>query len=180
MNEEWRPIPGWPEYEAGSLGSIRRVGGEPRKPSPGRFGHLGLVLYRDGEKPKKQWVHRLVCAAFHGEPPRSDMQAAHRNGNPKDNRPENLRWATPVENAADKKAHGTENFGSRNGRSVLTDAEVSEIRALAAGLPKSSGGVRLRKGSIDPIAQRYGVTKACIAQIIHGHRWPNTKQAEKA
>lgn len=168
---EWRSIPGWHPYEASDEGEIRRVGGSPRSATPGEFGHLGLVLYLPGRKPKKAWVHRLVCAAFHGEPPFPDAEAAHGNGISSDNVPMNLRWTTKTENEADKKLHGTDNAGKRNGMAVLNQRQADEIRAMASQLPRSPGGARLKKGSLPLLADKYGVTTSCIRQVIAGTRW---------
>jgi HNH endonuclease len=168
---EWRSIPGWPDYEASSLGDIRRIGGQIRRPAVGKYGHLGLVLYSSVEKPKKQWVHRLVCAAFHGAPPFPGAQAAHWNGRPDDNKPENLRWATAIDNEADKKLHGTDNGGARNGMAVLAQSDVDNIRAIIPSLPRSSGGKRIKKGSLALIAKQYGVTASCVRLVISGATW---------
>lgn len=174
--EIWRPAPGHPHYEVSDLGRVRRVGGRPRATCAGEFGHRGLVVYEPHRKPSKVWVHRLVCEAFHGSAPTDGMHAAHGNGNPADNRAVNLRWATPTENAADKKLHGTEIFGERNGRSILTRDQVAEIRDMAASLPRSSGGRRIKKGSIGEISRLFGVSDACIRQVISGTRWKENEE----
>jgi hypothetical protein len=45
-------------------------------------------------------VHRLVCIAFHGEEGyRQGLYVDHINTIRHDNRAENLRWVTPLENA---------------------------------------------------------------------------------
>lgn len=44
-------------------------------------------------------VHRIVCTAFHGEAPTPQHIVDHINTNRQDNRPENLRWLTKLENA---------------------------------------------------------------------------------
>jgi hypothetical protein len=41
------------------------------------------------------------------------MECRHRNGNPTDNRPENLAWGTPTQNALDKILHGTHHLAAR-------------------------------------------------------------------
>ncbi|PPS62678.1 NUMOD4 motif-containing HNH endonuclease [Pseudomonas sp. BRM28] len=100
-SERWAPIPGYPGYEASSLGRIRSfirtrvVGGvrQPRilKQKPNKDGYLLACVTR-----KHRTVHRLVAMAFLGE---SDLpQVNHLNGIKADNRIENLEWCTISEN----------------------------------------------------------------------------------
>lgn len=44
-------------------------------------------------------VHRIVAIAFHGEPPTPQHIVDHIDTNRQNNRPENLRWVTKLENA---------------------------------------------------------------------------------
>ncbi|MFG1501100.1 HNH endonuclease signature motif containing protein [Halobacteriovorax sp. XZX-3] len=44
-------------------------------------------------------VHRIVATAFHGVPPQDDYIVDHIDTNCRNNRPENLRWITRLENA---------------------------------------------------------------------------------
>ncbi len=44
-------------------------------------------------------VHRIVCVAFHGSPPTDQHVVDHIDTNRANNRPENLRWLTRLENA---------------------------------------------------------------------------------
>lgn len=43
-------------------------------------------------------IHRIVATAFHGAAPSKDHIVDHKNTNKQDNRPENLRWITKLEN----------------------------------------------------------------------------------
>lgn len=43
-------------------------------------------------------VHRIVATAFHGEPPTKEHVVDHIDTNRQNNRPENLRWVTRLEN----------------------------------------------------------------------------------
>ena len=44
-------------------------------------------------------VHQVVCTAFHGPEPQPHMVVDHKDTNRSNNRPENLRWLTRIENA---------------------------------------------------------------------------------
>ncbi len=44
-------------------------------------------------------VHRIVATAFHGSPPTAEHVVDHIDTNRRNNRPENLRWLTRLENA---------------------------------------------------------------------------------
>ena len=71
--------------------------------------------------------HRLICAAFHGEPPSISSQARHLNGNKLDNRPANLKWGSVLDNQL------------RDGKASnkLDPGKVLEIRKqLMAGVPR--------------------------------------------
>ena len=80
---EWRVIPSCPDYEASADGQIRRrPAGRPLAQHPGnKYGHLKAALWIGG-RVQQRWVHRLVCEAFHGEPPSADHEVAHGDGKP--------------------------------------------------------------------------------------------------
>lgn len=67
------------------------------RPHVNHSGYLKVGLNRDG-RTLNRFVHRLVCAAFHGEPPDESYQVDHINADHRDNRAENLRWVTGDEN----------------------------------------------------------------------------------
>lgn len=72
-------------------------------------------------------VHVAVCEAFHGSRPEGH-EVAHDNGDPGDNRSENLAWKTRSQNAMDRVRHGTDNRGERNHWTKVSDQDVREIR----------------------------------------------------
>lgn len=59
-----------------------------------RTEHRFVFVYR-GHTYK---VARLVCEAFHGQPPVDRPVCMHLDENPANNRPDNLRWGTQKEN----------------------------------------------------------------------------------
>lgn len=127
-NESWKDIPGWEGYyQASTQGRIRSMDRTVKHPRFGTVnrkgkvlsasplnadGYLGVGLNRDGVK-KKCSVHRLILETFIGPCP-SGHEACHNNGDPTDNRLENLRWGTHSSNMLDQIAHGTNHWASRD------------------------------------------------------------------
>ncbi|WP_010545222.1 NUMOD4 motif-containing HNH endonuclease [Sphingomonas elodea] len=176
MAEIWRPVPGWEGYyEASSEGRVRSLDREVRfrnsrgtevrrvlkgrvlKPhkNEGRGGYLSINLSVDGVINHRE-VHTLVCAAFHGPRP-GGMQAAHRDGNPSNCRSDNLRWATPSENALDRVDHGTMQCGERHYAAKLTADAVAGIKASNLSLAR--------------LADEYGVAPQTISKVRTGRAW---------
>jgi hypothetical protein len=112
--ENWKPVAGYEGiYAVSDHGRIKRVrafknGSVGRFLRPGacdRCGHLLVCCCSRGRKRTTQ-VHRLVLAAFVGPCP-DGMECRHLDGNPANNRIENLCWGTRAENNADRVRHGT-------------------------------------------------------------------------
>lgn len=179
--ELWRAVPGWEGlYEASSSGRVRSVSrlvtfqnrrgtnvtrwltGRVMRPSANRHGYLGLMLSSPGEAAAHREVQTLVCAAFHG--PRPDgMQAAHNNGDPSDNRPSNLRWATPSQNAADKARHGTLCSGEKHYAARLTEDAVRVIRHSPEA-PRD-------------IAAQFGISIQSVSKIRRHQAWKHVGES---
>jgi hypothetical protein len=119
-DEQWRPIPGWPAYEASDLGRVRSVDrsvaysdGRVRH-WPGRIltttvdsrsGRNQVVLARAGRK-RTYRVYKLVMAAFVGPCP-PGMQVCHGDGDCTNDALFNLRYGTNGSNQRDAVRHGT-------------------------------------------------------------------------
>lgn len=102
---------------------------------------------------------RYVCEATYGPAPSPRHHAAHNCGNAWCVNPRHLRWATPVENNADKLSHGTHNKGERHGNAKLTNDQVRAIRAMDGTEPHSA------------IASRFGVSQTMVSRIIRRDGW---------
>lgn len=92
-DETWTVIPTHPTYEASSLGKIRNstTGALVRQ-------HINQgYCYAIVDK-RSRPVHRLVCRAFHGNPPDEKYVPDHLDDDKINNRPENLEWVTRAEN----------------------------------------------------------------------------------
>ena len=117
--EEWKVIPGYEGlYEASSEGRIRTANGKVTssarfpyrvwrqrilKPKTewrkcGKYYDERVSLWKDGVR-KDFLVARLVAMAF-AEVPYDGLTVNHINGNPMDNRAENLEWVTLADNIA--------------------------------------------------------------------------------
>ena len=157
------PIPDWPAYYAASDGhvwSTKSGTGRQMLGSRHNNGYRTVKLRREGEA-KRYYVHRLICAAFHGSPPTDKHEAAHADGSRDNNEPNNLRWATHAENQADKSGHGTLSRGEQNGCAKLTAEQVREIRALWP----------TWEGTQAALGERYGVGGVAICDIVNWRRW---------
>lgn len=159
-----RPIPSASGYFADANGHVYASCGRRLSASVVR-GYLRVSIKR-----KSRYVSRLVCEAFHGPKPTLIHQAAHNDGVRTNNRPDNLRWATPQENSDDKKLHGTELRGERNGNARLTSANVLEIRAIYAA---SMGHRYVKRGTRENLAARFSVGISAIKDIVAGRSWPH-------
>jgi hypothetical protein len=162
--ENWKPLPGFNAYEVSDLGNVRRVSSgkgtramRHLKPSVDHGGRMVFNARKDGKT--QQWkVHRAVMLAFKGECP-SGREVAHLDGNQKNNRLENLMYATPVENNRHKTGHGTQPTGIKMWNAKLTEQDVLEIRARSPQL------------SYSKLASEYGVHLMTIAQVITRKTW---------
>lgn len=141
-------IPDFPGYYADEQGRIwSSLSGKLRKLKPYDDGYLKVHPILDG-KARTCYVHRLVCRAFHGESP-PNTQASHLDGNPKNNKPDNLCWETPKENNQRKHQHGT--MGLNRKLDKLDKKEVEDL--LLAGLSQME------------IADLYDVSQSTISSI---------------
>ncbi|MDO8800093.1 NUMOD4 motif-containing HNH endonuclease [Phenylobacterium sp.] len=149
--ERWRPIPGWP-YEVSSEGRVRRVGCEPLIPRSNGKGYIRVTLCDRGAQ-KEEYVHRLVCAAFHGPPPTPEHEVDHENDERGCNRESNLSWSTVAAN----RARRTIKRGEAHSHAKLTEATVRAIRASPEPAPR--------------LAALYGVSRETIRDTRSGKVW---------
>lgn len=174
MNGEiWWGVPGYGgNFEASSFGRVRskervvikktryggvmeqRYGEKILTPSTERgykFVHIGVA----GRK-IHVGVHRLVLLAFHGEGQVGQI-TRHLNGNPADNRPENLAWGDHLQNMADRKLHGRYANGERHCMAKLSNEQARQIKN------SSAPGVEL--------ARLYGISQTQVSRIRLGRSW---------
>lgn len=111
---------------------------------------------------RRKVVSRIVCERAHGDPPTLKHQAAHSCGRGHEGciNPRHLRWATRIENEADKLIHGTHRRGQRQHSAKLTEFDVIDIRRRAA------AGETQRA-----IASEFGVGQQTVSGIVRREKW---------
>lgn len=165
---EYRTVPGHEDYRVGDNGSVwskkipgchRWAGGTWRKLEAFRNGS-GYLCVTVGRKQVR--VHRLVLEAFVGPCPEG-MECRHLDGNPTNNRLENLCWGSKQENMDDRSRHGAWKpvSGERHGSAKLTASDVIEIRKL----------VHEGRAIQADLAKRYGVRKGTMSRVVSGALW---------
>jgi hypothetical protein len=158
VNEEWRPIPGFPYYEASSMGRIRSVDREiqrlgrngklhplPLKGSiisPVKRGLYHAVTVRSEKGRSIESVHRLVACAFLETAEGKDF-VNHINEDKLDNRVSNLEWCDLSYNQSFSKSKWE--YLLRKGEEKIKVVNVRKFCRDNEGF-NSCGFYRVRKG----------------------------------
>ena len=109
-------------------------------------------------------AHRAVCLLAHGEPPTPEHEVAHSCNVRACINPRHVRWATHIENEADKIIHDTLLRGERNPQAKLTERDVLAIRAM-------EGRFYLREA-----AARFGISISTAHRIWRREVWSWLKE----
>jgi hypothetical protein len=170
-SEKWKDISGYEGvYQVSDKGRVKALSKKVTDPNgrvrcykekilkqhpTNKYGHMKIGLYDGtGRKGRKEFlVHRLVLISFVGEP-EEGQESLHKDGNPKNNTLDNLRWGTSKENSQDSINHGTLANGIKLPQSVLTEEKVLSIL----------------KDQISNY-EEYGVSKRHIRSIKQGKYW---------
>jgi hypothetical protein len=113
-------------------------------------------------------AHRVMCKLAHGNPPTDAHHAAHSCGYGKGGcvNPKHLRWATALENSADKELHGTQARGERHGAAKITAKQVIEVR-------RRWGGGETQAS----LARAFGLKFQSVWEIVHRRNWKHLTEA---
>ena len=166
----WRDVGGYEGlYQVSAYGNVRslpreitvvrlgtvvgkRVAGRMLNPAIRDGGYKKVVLSKNGRQKSFQ-VHRLVALAFIPNPGKKP-QVNHIDGNPSNNRLENLEWATGGENLIHSYAV--------LGRVTPTKGKPARNRKLT--LPDVIA-IYQADGRQEDIAKRYGVSRTIVSRI---------------
>ena len=149
--EEWREVPGHPNYRVSSEGRVRG----PRRILKPKI-DAGYRRVRLGRTGGHHLVHLLVLRAFVGPAPEG-MEGCHNDGNAQNNCVENLRWDTRQANKADMRTHGTHQQGEMKPSAKLTDVQARAILESSA--------------TTKSLAEEYGVHPGTVRKIRARTSW---------
>ena len=178
--EIWYPVIGWEGlYEVSNFGrvkslpriNIRKDG--TRNPvkekilkGTGPNGYSSVGLCNKGRTSRSEYVHALVLETFVGPRP-TKMDCCHSDGDPQNNKLNNLRYDTRSGNMQDAIRTGTYYSplrglkGSTNHKAKLTEDDVKEIREMF-----STG-----RYTYAALGRLFGVTYYTIGSIIKLSSW---------
>jgi len=170
ISVEWRAIPDHPGYEASTDGQVKSPHGGGRVLRGYMCHQRGrpvckVVTFMYNGKSIPEAICRLILKTFIGPCP-DGMEACHWDGNPANNRLDNLRWDTRKANQADSIRHGTKcsppmRFGETHQKAKLTDEKVRFIR----GIKEWPFGMQ------QEIARLFGVHRDTISRVRIGRFW---------
>ena len=181
---EWRDVPGYETtHEVSSMGELRSKrrwievegghshwrGGRPLAMEPNAAGRHQVNIQQGG-RTLRTYRYRLVAEAFVPNPD-GKPEVNHINGDPSDDRAENLEWCTREENMAHahrlglcggaRRGQTNAPRGERHWGSKLTDETVLEMRRLA----------RTDRPAAIHLGRSLGVSESTAYGVIAGRSW---------
>ena len=99
INEQWKLIAEFPDYEVSNCGKVRRVWKSHTKLKATRLNKFGYEVVHLGLNGinRHRAVHRLVAKAF-VDNPNNLLEVNHKDGNKENNCADNLEWVSRSEN----------------------------------------------------------------------------------
>lgn len=171
MKEVWKVVDGsGGDYLISNYGrvkSLKSINPIILKERVSRDGYVWYVLQID-KKPKTMRANRLVAMAFIDNP-LNKPTVNHIDGNKKNNFVGNLEWATKSEQMQHAYKNGLKLpiRGMLQGRHVLTETQVKEIRRVYKGHDKKFG--------MFPLAKKYNVSVSTINKCVGRRSYKNVK-----
>lgn len=181
--EEWRPVVGWEGlYEVSNMGHVRSVTrrfldargrkrvfqGQPLRlivQGKGYHATRRKVSLIHQERRILRAVHHLVLEAFVGPRPEG-YSTNHRDGDPTNNRVENLEWVTYAENNRHALATGlSKQRGATHSRAILTEDDVRCMRRLYAEGVGSTA-----------IARRFSLHLSTVNNVVRRQWWKHVPE----
>lgn len=181
MDEIWKRIPIFTDYEASNLGRIRsverwvRAGKFGRRRQPEKIkvayktnsGYMAVKLSMGVNRS----VHVLIAAAWIGPRPKG-FDINHRDGVKTNNRPENLEYVTRSENALHSYRNGLQVSPSGEGhyRSAVSAEQVAAMRQIRSRHPHRASGV------VGFLARWFNLSQPAVSAICNGRNWKSNRK----
>lgn len=149
------------QYKVGNFGTI--YGSRFKRPLKQRIDKDGYLIITMGiSKRTSKKVHRLVAELFVPNPNKL-KEVNHKDFNRENPRYDNLEWSTHINNvkySADMGHYSNSKIGINNGRAILNEEDVMEIRKLY------DNGMKIKQ-----ISNKYNVNISTIENIIKRKTW---------
>lgn len=121
--------------------------------------HINKITgYADVNANGTRRAHRIICQRVYGAAPTPKHESAHSCNIRHCLNPRHLRWATRIENQADRVDHGTSNRGERQWNNKLSESDARKIKMLSDRHSPTVGA-------------QYGVAARTIRDIWNGKTW---------
>ena len=174
-HEHWVSVPDYAGiYEVSNFGQVRSLDrdivsskgqrytlpGKLLKPQLDSHGYY-RVSFSKNSNVSFRYIHQLVLTVF-DRPKHTGDEGRHLDGNPLNNRRDNLAWGTKAENMADAKRHGTFPLLERR-----PGAKLAGEDAAAIFVSNEARAV---------VAKRYGVGVGVIHQIRNRITWASVTE----
>ena len=168
---EWRKVPSLNGlYEVSADGRVRNsTTMHELKTFVNVHGYMVLQVCPTKGERKTVQVHKLVAEAFLGSAP-SGMVVNHKDGNKKNNFPNNLEYCTPSDNNLHAlrnglrhpaKMEGKAPVGENHGRSTITDEMARAVLRI-----REEKGYGSRR-----IAKELGISNGVTSGILYRNGW---------
>lgn len=167
LNEEWKTITDFQDYEVSNLGQVRRrvyrnyrPAGKLLSQTPNQDGYNTVSLCNGPLIRKRIQTHSLVMREFVGPCP-TGYEINHIDLDKRNNRLDNLEYLTHSENVLHANNNGSGTRGEKHGNVKLTKDKVIEIRIL----------YESKEFTENELAKKYRVTRSAINHILRRTRW---------
>ena len=150
MNEIWKAIEDYPNYEVSNLGNVRnKKTKRVLRPAKLNTGYLQVRIKDSTGVYRGRNIHRLAMITFNPVENMDDLQVDHIDFNRQNNCLENLRWLTPTENRRRKSGSNRKKvlcvetgiiYQSQSEASRQTGIDQSAISKYCRSTRKTAGG----------------------------------------
>lgn len=181
MEEVWKTIEDFPNYEVSNQGRVRNMKtGNMLTVKIGRDGHYSSVFLCNNGHENTQRVHRLVAEAFLGKRP--GMMVNHIDGDKLNNNVDNLEWCTAKENNIHAIKSGLNHPGAYQKRPIEV-VETGEIFDGVCECANAVGGdfrnvyaaLNGQRHTVNGLHFRYAdkqnTTKTDKKSFLYPHQW---------